>query len=727
MVHEAGSRNDRRNDLSRLASVGQIAAGIAHEVQNPLTSVKGFLQLLQRENPHKYLDVAQSELEHAIAALQRLLKAAKPDLDNEPPQHFNPCVELESILTLFPGQTDRVRIRKEFRDHHVRLFGKKHQLKKAFYNVLKNAFEAIPGEGTVTIRQRASETEMTLEIADTGVGIPEDKLDLLGTPFYTTKFGGTGMGLAQVYATVYQHGGSIEVRSEENAGTTFILHLPLMSGFREETAFPDLLFSAEMDFREFLDCNRSKFEWALLQRAADMTTLSEKQEPGAPAEWEPASDMAPDADPAHPGELLNCTHRLIRLIIDKQEYDIVLLAAEQGRAWAGRRHPDFAAMVAWYRAVRRTVWTFLVYYDRLGQRPRAAESFHAMERQINDGVDLFLQHACFHYLEEQNRKWRQGNRDDGADGAGRGGGGGGNGGNSSSEGRNGGNGNSGSGGDNGDGNGCNDGNGGAGIRRAAATGYTPERESGGGPDGHAASPHAPASVTAGEAFAPAESAAESAGESVGGSVGDRFGDSADGPAGGSASDPAPASAAGWTPAIRSAFPSAIDGICAAATDGGPGHAILARGAASGPDPAADPAVSGFAREPACAPQIIPLSPTTGLLPICGTLDAGQTQAVLNRVLRQLEDRRPAVLFVDLAQTALQDAAAAELFLQMLDSIVLMGPDIVVTGVRAETARLLVQAGFRTYNRIHNRIHVGSTLQQALARHGLAGNGIEKNP
>lgn len=743
MMHGAGSRNDRRHDLSRLASVGQIAAGIAHEVQNPLTSVKGFLQLLQRENPHKYLDMAQSELEHAIAALQRLLMAAKPDLDHEPPQHFNPCVELESILTLFPGQTDRIRIRKEFRDHNVRLFGKKHQLRKAFYNVLKNAFEAIPGEGTVTIRQRASDSEMTLEISDTGVGIPADKLDLLGTPFYTTKFGGTGMGLAQVYATVYQHGGSIEVRSAENAGTSFILHLPLMSGFREETAHPDLLYSAEMDFREFLEHNRSKFEWALLQRAAEMTALSEKPDPGVPAEREPASTataeaaaadaQAADADPALPGELLNCTHRLIRLIIDKQEYDIVLLAAEQGRAWANRRHPDLAAMVAWYRAVRRTVWTFLVYYDRLGHQPRTAESFHAVERQINDGVDLFLQHACFHYLEEQNRKWRERHRD-GAGGTGEGGG-----------------------------------------RSAAAAGGAALRGAGGSPDREDAA----GGATAGAAGGAAGDAAGGAAAFTAGRTGAMDAQNEPAPGAGSAAacgaipggpnDPAadrtlyarasasagetstPAGTAGEGPhadssAALSVVPpeappaatpagdgpragegtSADEGMPTAATDEGTRQAAAAPGTASAPGSAAhpvsasDPAVPGSVRDFLINPQIIPLTPAVSLLPMYGAIDAGRARAVLHRVLHQLEDRRPAVLFVDLAQTSLQDIAAAELFLQMLDGIALMGPDIVVTGVRAETARLLVRAGFRSYN----RIHVGSTLQQALAKHGKIIKGPE---
>jgi len=94
-----GTKSD--HTLSRLASIGQIAAGIAHEVRNPLTAVKGFLQLLQEEFSHRYLDIACSELDQAISTLQDLLQVSKPDLEEESYIAINLCSELESLLYLF--------------------------------------------------------------------------------------------------------------------------------------------------------------------------------------------------------------------------------------------------------------------------------------------------------------------------------------------------------------------------------------------------------------------------------------------------------------------------------------------------------------------------------------------------------------------------------------------------------------------------------------------------
>ncbi|EES73123.1 ATPase/histidine kinase/DNA gyrase B/HSP90 domain protein [Paenibacillus sp. oral taxon 786 str. D14] len=209
--------------LSRLASIGQIAAGIAHEVRNPLTAVKGFLQLLQREVSHSYLDFACSELEQAISTLQDLLQVSKPDLEDESCIAINLCSELESLLYLFQDQIYRVQIAKKFRNSDEIIYGKRNQLKKAFFNLLKNAFEAIPNEGTITIEHYRVGDIIYVIISDTGVGVPKEKLQLLGTPFFTTKDEGTGMGLTQVYSTIYQHGGTIDVKSREGIGTTFTI------------------------------------------------------------------------------------------------------------------------------------------------------------------------------------------------------------------------------------------------------------------------------------------------------------------------------------------------------------------------------------------------------------------------------------------------------------------------------------------------------------------------
>lgn len=113
------------NTLSRLASIGELSAGIAHEVRNPLTAVKGFLQMLQKDSPHDYLDIACSELDRAISTLQNLLQVSKPDLDEEPYVAINLCSEFESLLYLFQDQFYRVQVEKKFSDTETNIYGKK--------------------------------------------------------------------------------------------------------------------------------------------------------------------------------------------------------------------------------------------------------------------------------------------------------------------------------------------------------------------------------------------------------------------------------------------------------------------------------------------------------------------------------------------------------------------------------------------------------------------------
>lgn len=210
-----------------MAAIGEISAGIAHEIRNPLTSVKGFLQLLQDEAPHHYLEVANSELDRAISILHNLLQVSKPDLDAEEYGPINVCSELEYILYLFQDQAYQVKVVKEFYDTESQIYGKRNQLKKAFFNLLKNAFEAIEDTGTITVKHQLYGHQLQVSIGDTGSGIPKQSLTLLGTPFFSTKEHGVGMGLTQVYSTVYEHGGMIDVVSQEGAGTTFTLSFPI--------------------------------------------------------------------------------------------------------------------------------------------------------------------------------------------------------------------------------------------------------------------------------------------------------------------------------------------------------------------------------------------------------------------------------------------------------------------------------------------------------------------
>src|SRR5690606_6127207 len=108
-----------------------------------------------------------------------------------------------------------VQVVKHFENPGCYIYGKKNQLKRVFFNLLKNAFEAIEGEGLITVGQSATEDSVTVFIQDSGGGIPQDNLELLGTPFYSTKQDGTGMGLTLVFTVIYQHNGFIHVESEE--------------------------------------------------------------------------------------------------------------------------------------------------------------------------------------------------------------------------------------------------------------------------------------------------------------------------------------------------------------------------------------------------------------------------------------------------------------------------------------------------------------------------------
>ncbi|WP_243296259.1 two-component system sensor histidine kinase NtrB [Bacillus litorisediminis] len=218
----------RLYDAEKLSAIGEIAAGVAHEIKNPLTAITGFLQLLKSEIEHPYLDIISNELDNALSTLTNLLQVAKPDLDNEPSITFNLCLELERLLFLFQDQFYRVEIEKRLSDKEQKIMGKKNLLLKAFFNLLKNAFEAIEDKGKIILEHYFKDGFIHIKISDTGVGIPEDKIKKLGTPFFSTKSEGTGMGLTQVFHTIHTHGGTIDIQSEVGKGTDFLIKIPLL-------------------------------------------------------------------------------------------------------------------------------------------------------------------------------------------------------------------------------------------------------------------------------------------------------------------------------------------------------------------------------------------------------------------------------------------------------------------------------------------------------------------
>lgn len=375
-------RNHMQNDmhLTQLASVGQIAAGIAHEVKNPLTAVKGFLQLLKEKNDANYIDIAQSELENAIDILQNLLQVSKPDLDNEPTEPIDLTVELESIIQLFQDQFYRVHLQRELRDSGNFIYGRRNQLKKMFFNLIKNAFEAIPDKGTVTIGHQASDNHITVYIEDTGSGIPKEKLSQLGTPFFSTKENGTGMGLTLVFSVAYQHKGEISVKSEEGEGTRFTIVFPKGTGNTgiKEVNRLDLETFKGGNLSEFFIYNRDMFEQRLLSEAVTVR------------------DKINEILDIGNINLLDNAHKLVLYIVQGKEYEVVSFAKAEGITWA-KHSLTLAFKLEWIQAVRRVMWEFLYNYDRINGHTTNKEQFYGLEKQINELMDLFLSHFFMNY------------------------------------------------------------------------------------------------------------------------------------------------------------------------------------------------------------------------------------------------------------------------------------------------------------------------------------------
>lgn len=218
----------------KLALIGELAAGIGHELRNPLTSIKGFIKFM-RENKEaikdEFLDVIDTEIESLNHIASELMILAKPQAQNF--ISLNMIQLLDEVVFLLEPEAFRqgVKIIKNYHDDHVPGYGEKYQLKQVLINLIKNAMDAIDGqpEGIVSIECINNEDGTLVTISDNGNGIPKEVLDKMGEPFFTTKEKGTGLGLLVSYRIIKNHGGSIECLSEDGKGTSFNIWFPLCS------------------------------------------------------------------------------------------------------------------------------------------------------------------------------------------------------------------------------------------------------------------------------------------------------------------------------------------------------------------------------------------------------------------------------------------------------------------------------------------------------------------
>ena len=235
----------------RLATVGSLAAGIAHEIRNPLASLSGSIQVLQDElnlkgdNKH-LMDIVVKETGRLNMIITDFLEYARAKATHTEQIELLPVFD-ETIMLLKNSKeiTEHIRINRNV-DPYISVKGDAQRLRQVFWNLLLNACQAMPAGGEVTIsampcsRDGDAQAFCEIIITDTGPGIAHEFLGKIFEPFFTTKKSGTGLGLAIVYRIVEDHGGTITVDSDPGSGTRFKIKLPMM-----ESAFnPDVVNSA---------------------------------------------------------------------------------------------------------------------------------------------------------------------------------------------------------------------------------------------------------------------------------------------------------------------------------------------------------------------------------------------------------------------------------------------------------------------------------------------------
>jgi two-component system nitrogen regulation sensor histidine kinase GlnL len=245
VLRDIRHRKELEEDLKRadrLASMGTLAAGLAHEIRNPLGGIKGAAQLLRRsieENASlcRYTDIMIREVDRVNQLIEQLLDLSRPAALLLEPLNIHQVLEDVLLLQSAATEARSIAIRKAFDPSLPPVNGDRARLTQVFLNLVKNAVESMNGSGTITLSTRV-ETDfhirdqgarrhryIWIDVADEGCGIAEDDLPHIFSPFFTTKNSGTGLGLSLSYRLIQEHGGLMRVESAAGKGTTFKVSL----------------------------------------------------------------------------------------------------------------------------------------------------------------------------------------------------------------------------------------------------------------------------------------------------------------------------------------------------------------------------------------------------------------------------------------------------------------------------------------------------------------------
>ena len=225
-------------ESERLNALTLLAAGVAHEIGNPLNSLHIHLQLMERkvrklkgearQELQESIDVARAEIGRLDSIVTQFLRAIRPSKPQLHPESVNAIVN-EAVRFFAPEIQDRdVVVEQELRSDLPLLQLDRDQIKQAFYNVIKNSFEAMKRRGILRIRTDMDDTHVLITFIDTGGGMSPENLSRVFEPYFTTKSSGTGLGLLIVRRIVREHGGELSIESSQGKGLTLTIRLPYL-------------------------------------------------------------------------------------------------------------------------------------------------------------------------------------------------------------------------------------------------------------------------------------------------------------------------------------------------------------------------------------------------------------------------------------------------------------------------------------------------------------------
>jgi signal transduction histidine kinase len=215
----------------KMAAAGRLTASIAHEVNNPLQSVQNCLHLAGREDlpaekRKEYFELARAELDRLMKTMQRMLEFYRPGTVRV--EHVDALELLKHVISLTSQQLSQrnIQVHASLPDSLPGIYAVSGQIQQIFINLILNAHDAMPEGGELKISARALINGVELEFSDSGPGIPEDRRNNIFEPFFSTKDGGTGLGLTVSYNIVTAHGGTLDLVDRDEPGACFRLFLP---------------------------------------------------------------------------------------------------------------------------------------------------------------------------------------------------------------------------------------------------------------------------------------------------------------------------------------------------------------------------------------------------------------------------------------------------------------------------------------------------------------------